>query len=539
MQTLTDLYLSFLIVLFLTIPVLTIIFCMRQEDLKFKKIFYSFSCLILILGLGIITNYDHILAALRASPMIGLMVFFSIVMTIINIVTSYEELITILTKNIIIWTNGPSPQTKRHHSTAPSIYPSLIKRIQNIIEYSPISILTLNEKLDLVGCNTAFLNFLGYQKEEVNNLGLMDIFSIPEGLEEDFSNALKEFRTGKKEFIQRLSKKNGDILYGKMFVYHIKDDNKAEDYHLVIQILDMTREVELQKKTRAFNKLLQKRVANQTQILNKKNRNLEYLNHAMSHDLKSPIKNLEGLFEIFLDLNQLSDKEDRQNCARHIQMNIKRMDSIITDLSLFFGTQHKEIHKTNYNPTNQIKEIIEICKYGLYSNLVIEVNLDKLPNIYADQGIVSHVWENLIINAIKYASKREKIKLHISGYKKEGKTIFSISDNGIGFSENEKSFLFKPFKRLSNSKGFKGTGLGLPIVKEIIERHGGEIWTESVENKGSTFYFSLPKKETTYWYGEGKYNDLLHEKGIEKEVTHLLKEIDDKEKIIFGKPIKK
>lgn len=537
MLILIDLYLSSLIVLFLMIPILTIIFCIKQEGVKFKKVFFSFSGLILILGLGVISNYDFMLMALSESPMIGLMVFFSIVITIISVILSYREILTVLSENTIIWTNGPSPDVNQNYQAAPNIFPSLRERLQNIIEYSPISILILDEKLDLAGCNTAFLNFLGYQKEEVSNLGLRDIFSIPKELEEDFSNALKEFRTNKKEFIQRLSKKNGAILYGKMFVYHIKDDSKADNYHLVIQILDMTREVELQKKTRAFNKLLQKRVTKQTQILNKKNKSLEYLNHAMSHDLKAPIKNIEGLFEIFLELNQFSDKEDRANCIKHIQMNIKRMDSIITDLSLFFGTQHKEIHKISYNPTNQIKEVIEICKHGLYANLVIESKLDILPDIYADQGIVSHVWENLIVNAIKYASKRAKIKLHISGYKKEGKTVFSISDNGIGFSEKEKSFLFKPFKRLSNSKGFTGTGLGLPIVKEIIERHGGEIWTESVENEGSTFYFSLPKKETTY--DKGNYNDLLHQKGVDKEVTALLNEITNKEKLIFGKPIKK
>lgn len=476
---------------------------------------------------------------LKESPVIGLMILFSIITTIISILTSHEAALSILGENTITRTNKPFHKTGQNHQATPNAFLSLRDRIKDIIEYSPISILTLDKKLDLVGCNTAFLDFLGYQKEEVVNLGVLDIVSIPKELENNFADGLKRFQNSKKEFIHKLSKKNGDILYGKMFVHHIKEDSEEYDYHLVIQILDMTKEVELQKKTRAFNKMLQTRVTKQTQILKKKNENLEYLNHAMSHDLKAPIKNIEGLFDFFLELNQVTDEEDRQNCIKHIQMNIKRMDSIITDLSLFFSTQHKEIHKISYNPTNQIKEIIDICTNGLYSNLVIESTFAKLPDIYADESILSHVWQNLIINAIKYASKKAKIQLSITGYKKDGKTIFSISDNGIGFSEKEKSLLFKPFKRLSNSKGFNGTGLGLPIVKEIIERHGGEIWAESTENKGSTFYFSLPKKESIYWYSESKYNDLLNQKGVDKEVASLLEEIDNKEKIIFGKSVKK
>lgn len=540
MLTTTDIYLCSLIGLFLMIPVLTVIFCVKQRELKFRRILFSFSFLILILGIGIIGNYNYLLRALKESPIIGVAVFFFIILTIGSLLTGYQEILSIRSSsNTLIWTKRSLHQAIKNYKSVPDIFSSSRERITNIIEYSPISVLILDKKLEIVGFNTAFLNFIGYKKREVIALDLVDIFCSEQKEENDLQQILKEYRKHKIEFIRKLRKKDGGTLYGKLIVYYIKDDSRADGYHLIIQILDMTREVELQKKTREFNTLLQERVTKQTQILSKKNKNLEYLNHAMSHDLKAPIKNLEGLFDVYLELNKISDENDRQSCAKHIQLNIKRMDKIITDLSLFFHTQKKEILKVAYNPTAQIKEIIEIYAKGLYSNLRIESKIDKLPMLYADRDVLFHVLQNLILNAIKYASKKEVVRLHISGYHKEGRTVLSIQDNGIGFSIEEKDFLFQPFKRLTNSKEYSGTGLGLPIAKEIIDRHGGEIWAKSTPGKRSIFYFSLPKKETISVYGQENYNDLLSQKGIEKNASSLLEEINNTEKLIFGKAVKK
>ncbi len=516
------------------IPVLTVIFCVLRADLKFRRILFSFSFLILILGVGLISNYNLILQALEESPIIGFIVFFFIISTIVSLVMGYQEVLSISGKNTLIWTKRSFRQAILQAESVPNYR----DRITNIIEYSPISVLILDRKLEIVAVNSALLNFLGYKEKEVAVLNFTDIFCPERKEEDDLQKVLKEFWRGKLEFIRKLRKKDGGIIYGKLIVYFIKDDIKTDGCHVIIQILDMTQEVKLQQKTSAFNTLLQERVTKQTQILNKKNKNLEYLNHAMSHDLKAPIKNLDGLFGIYLELDKVTDEKDRESCAKHIQVNIKRLDKIIAGLSLFFDTQRKEIHKINYNPTHQIEEIIEIYTNGLYSNLTIEAKIDKLPTFFADQDIFFHVWQNLIVNAIKYASKKGIVRLHISSYNKEGRTIFSIQDNGIGFSKEEKNLLFKPFKRLSNSKGYTGTGLGLPIVKEIIDRHGGEIWAESTEGKNSTFYFSLLKKESMEWYGQENCDNLLSQKGVGNDVASLLEDINNKEKLIFGKAIK-
>lgn len=143
-----------------------------------------------------------------------------------------------------------------------------------------------------------------------------------------------------------------------------------------------------------------------------------------------------------------------------------------------------------------VAEIIEVAKepflFGLKEKRLRLIVHDNLPDIYCDANAMTQVFTNLLSNAIKY-SRKDSDKIEIGYFRDEIFHKFFVKDYGIGIKVNDRNKVFHLFSRLGNKKGVSGTGLGLAIVKRIIEGHGGEIWVDSKINKGSTFYFTLPK----------------------------------------------
>ena len=142
-----------------------------------------------------------------------------------------------------------------------------------------------------------------------------------------------------------------------------------------------------------------------------------------------------------------------------------------------------------------LHEVMEYMK-DEFKNRNIEWNIDKLPIAYGDLSMLRQVITNLVSNALKYTRNIEKTIIIIGCESKEEEDIIYVKDNGVGFNEKYIDKLFGVFQRLHADNEFEGTGIGLAIVKRIINRHGGKVWAKGKINKGATFYFSLPKRRT-------------------------------------------
>ena len=142
---------------------------------------------------------------------------------------------------------------------------------------------------------------------------------------------------------------------------------------------------------------------------------------------------------------------------------------------------------------DMVNEIVaEHKKIEITRTIIFDVKI--LPDAFGDAILIRQVWENLISNAIKYTGQNGEAKVRV-GFEMNRDTItYSVADNGAGFDMKDYAKLFNPFQRLHNQTQFEGTGVGLAIVKRIVNKHGGEVWAESRVNEGATFYFSLPKK---------------------------------------------
>ena len=169
-----------------------------------------------------------------------------------------------------------------------------------------------------------------------------------------------------------------------------------------------------------------------------------------------------------------------------------KMGELIDDILAFSRLGRKELSKSNIDMTKLFTEVKDEIsnEYKVHKS---EVEIDSLQNISGDNALIRQVIVNLLSNAFKYSTENEIIKIKISSEVKGGRVIFSVSDNGAGFDMKYHEKLFGVFQRLHSNSQFEGTGVGLAIVKRIVEKHDGEIWAESVIGNGSTFYFSLPK----------------------------------------------
>ncbi len=260
---------------------------------------------------------------------------------------------------------------------------------------------------------------------------------------------------------------------------------------------DIKIEIEQRKKIeeeiKILNAELEKRVKERTKQLEAANKELEAFSYSVSHDLRSPLRAIDGFSKYLQESYSKKLDAEGQRLLGLIRGNTVRMDQLISDL-LALSRVNRSVH--NYSAIDMDK--VALSMYYEASTLEMQKKVSliigSIPKAYADPTYIKQVWINLISNAIKFSSGKKNPKIEIDGYTKGGYNIYSIKDNGVGFNPEYVDKLFGVFQRLHKIDEFDGNGVGLAIVKRIIHRHGGEVWAEGKEGKGAVFYFSIPLK---------------------------------------------
>jgi len=231
----------------------------------------------------------------------------------------------------------------------------------------------------------------------------------------------------------------------------------------------------------------QKKVEMQLQVANKE---LEAFSYSVAHDLRAPLRSVHGYAEILnQDYEKLLDDEAKR-ILENIKHNASKMARLIDDLLAFSRLGRKEMRLSKVSMSVLTQEVIAEINKSLSHKANILV--DNLPDVMGDYSLLYQVIVNLISNAIKYSSKKEKPLVQISSEAKNGEIVFSIKDNGVGFDMKYYDKLFGVFQRLHTEREFEGTGVGLAIAHRIIAKHRGKIWAEGKVDVGSTFNFALP-----------------------------------------------
>jgi PAS domain S-box-containing protein len=356
---------------------------------------------------------------------------------------------------------------------------------QTILDSISDAFFTLTNHMVVTRFNKEAELALGKNKEDVIGRRLFDAFPEARGsiFEEKYSFAIKEK--------QSLTFETYFGIAPYVNWYNVRVYWHAEGISVFFQLITERKLAE--NEIKELNEQLEEKVKYRTLELETSNQELEAFAYSVAHDLRAPLRAIDGFSQMLFDeyLTKLDEEAIRKLTI--IRSNTHKMDHLILDLLAMARVTTTILSKENLN----MNIILESVLYELSKSIgieKIEIDSEPLPYAMGDDSLIKMVWTNLLENAIKFSRSKEVRKINIQGHQEDVYSIYKITDTGIGFNPKYSSNLFKPFHTLHSPGEFpENTGIGLAIVERIIHRHGGKVWAEGVEGVGATFYFSLPK----------------------------------------------
>jgi len=241
---------------------------------------------------------------------------------------------------------------------------------------------------------------------------------------------------------------------------------------------------------------LEAQVAQRTKALEGTNAELESFSYSVSHDLRAPLRAIHGFARILLEDHHAKLDPEAQRLLGVIDQNTRRMGRLIDDLLAFSRLGRTDL-TTGPVDMKELTQLVadEVQRVESNRNGSLEIRIDPLPPARGDRGLVRQVISNLLLNAAKFTRGRPSARIEVGSKPNGDHTVYYVKDNGAGFDARYADKLFGVFQRLHSAEEFDGTGVGLAIVKRIVQRHGGRVWAEGAVNQGATFYFTLPGEE--------------------------------------------
>ncbi len=251
-------------------------------------------------------------------------------------------------------------------------------------------------------------------------------------------------------------------------------------------VRDITRRKQAEERIRKLNVDLERRA----QELEAANKELEAFSYSVSHDLRAPLRAIDGFSRILLKDFAPQVSPDAQRYIRLVTDNANRMGQLIDDLLAFSRLSRQPVKKQPIALSELVQQTADDLRLD-YQGRQVKFVIGDLPACQGDPPLLKQVITNLLSNAIKFTRQREAARIEIGSFSNDGEVVYFVKDNGVGFDMRYAHKLFGVFQRLHRSEDYEGTGVGLAIVQRIIHRHGGRVWAEAGPDEGSTFYFTI------------------------------------------------
>lgn len=404
-------------------------------------------------------------------------------------------------------------------------------------DYTDNVIKSIIDSLIIVGldgrikkANRATCKLLGYKEEELLSKSVETIFA-EEGKGAWMKRLMEEGSLRDYNLVYRTKK--GEEIPVSLFTTVIKnEERKAVDILGIARDMRQTRELianlqesksKLEELTRTLDKKVRERTADLTKSqeaslnimmelrkakkelertnkelkrnlieLEAANKELEAFSYSVSHDLRAPLRAIDGFSLVLLE--EYSDKLDGEGrrLLGIVRESTGKMDRLINDILALSHLGRQEMRSSELDMGSLVKEIFEELRVTA-SERKLQFDLKIVPPVQGDEGMLRQALFNLLSNAIKFTRPKETAIIEVGCKAEENQNIYYIKDNGVGFDMQYVGKLFGVFQRLHSEEEFEGTGVGLAIVARIIHRHNGQVWAEGEVNKGATFYFTLPK----------------------------------------------
>ena len=223
------------------------------------------------------------------------------------------------------------------------------------------------------------------------------------------------------------------------------------------------------------------------------NSDLEGFSYSVSHDLRAPLRAIDGFSRLLEETPPADPTGQSQHYLGRIRENIGRMSALIDDLLAFSRCGRQPVDMSELRMEELARTAVNEARVAHAGLTAPEITIEPLPPARGDQRLMLQVWVNLIDNAVKYSSKIAAPKIAVRGREEADRIVYEVVDNGVGFDSRYSGSLFGVFQRQHGAREYPGTGVGLAIVQRIVTRHGGEVWARSEVGQGATFGFALPR----------------------------------------------
>ncbi|HEY6170207.1 MAG TPA: PAS domain S-box protein [Verrucomicrobiae bacterium] len=370
-----------------------------------------------------------------------------------------------------------------------------------LVETALDAIISINHEGKVEEWNPAAEKIFGYRRDAA--LGRpMDELIIPPSLREVYHDGVANYlMTGLGSLLGRpieltLRRSDGSEFRAELAITRVPTQDPPRCTALIRDITERVQAVaalrESEERARKLNEQLEQRVRERTAELEQANQELEAFSYSVSHDLRTPLRHIDGYADVLQ--KTIAPKLDgrSQQHLQTISQTARQMSNLIEGLLAFSGLGRAELRRTRV----ALADLVRAARQDLAREAEgrkIEWLVGPLPEVVGDPILLRQVMVNLISNAVKYTRDRPKGRIEIGSEQRQDEIIFFIRDNGVGFDMKLAERLFGVFQRLHGNEKFEGTGIGLANVRRIIQRHGGRVWAESKPDAGASFYFSLPK----------------------------------------------
>jgi PAS domain S-box-containing protein len=356
-------------------------------------------------------------------------------------------------------------------------------RYRTLFDCAPIGIVIADTEGYWLDANASMCQMLGYAYDELIGLHASKIVApedIP-NIEPALSRVkakLDHHRDG------QFRRRDGSIFPTEIHATLMPDGN------MVGMIRDISERKRAQQEIQELNIGLEQRVVERTTELEAANKELEAFSYSVSHDLRAPLRAVDGFSQAVLEDYGAQLPEEGRRDLQTIREGAQRMGVLIDDLLRFSRLSRSPLNKQVVNVGKLVGNVLESLN-SQRDGRQVDIRVGDLPACEGDGALLNQVWVNLISNALKYTRRRELAVIEIGCKLENDENVYFVRDNGAGFDMRYVNKLFGVFQRLHRADQFEGTGVGLAIVQRIVHRHGGRIWAEAALNQGATFYFTL------------------------------------------------
>ncbi len=361
------------------------------------------------------------------------------------------------------------------------------QRFLSAMEYSAIGKALLDKGGRIIDANPALAQLLGTTRKALIGSLFGQHFADDESIRTMERNVMagSAFRT-----TRRLRRSDGEVRHASLTFASVPGET-GDELASLVQVEDVTERLRAEAQVQSLNRTLEARVALRTRELRHANRELEAFANSVSHDLRAPLRAIEGFGRLLSErYGEVIDENGRDYLAR-IRGATARMGGLIDALLQLSRVSRGELQREPVDLSRMAQDIASELRAADPGR---EVSFAIAPGLLAagDPGLLRTLLHNLLDNAWKFTRDRDGARIEV-GAQEEG---FYVRDNGLGFPQAQADSLFRPFQRLNAGPEFAGHGIGLASVKRIAERHGGQVRAEGAEDRGATFWFSVPEPES-------------------------------------------